>query len=58
MCLLNSYLDTYKPVILYVVLYVYKTWYLGLRAEKRLRVLENREMGRIFNPKRHDATEE
>jgi hypothetical protein len=37
---------------------VYKTWYLALRGEENLRVLESRELGRIFNPKRDDVTEE
>jgi hypothetical protein len=37
---------------------VCKTWYLALRVEERLRVFENRLLGRIFNPKRDDATEE
>jgi hypothetical protein len=41
-----------KTIILSVVLYEYETWSLMLRDEHRLRVLENREMKRIFEPKR------
>jgi hypothetical protein len=41
-----------------VVLYGCETWSLTLREEKRLRVLENRVLRRIFGPKRDEATGE
>jgi hypothetical protein len=41
-----------------VVLYVCEPWYLTLREECRLRVFENRVLGRIFGPKRDEVTEE
>jgi hypothetical protein len=37
-----------------VVLYGYKTWYLTLRGEQRLRVFENRVLRRRFRPKRDE----
>jgi hypothetical protein len=42
-------------VILYVVLYGCETWSITLREERRLRVLENRVLRRIFGPKMDDA---
>jgi hypothetical protein len=39
-----------------VVLYGFETWSLTLREEHRLRVFENRVLGRIFGPKRDDVT--
>ena len=39
-----------------VVLYGCETWSLKLREEPRLRVTENRVMGRIFGPKRDEVT--
>jgi uncharacterized membrane protein len=41
-----------------VVLYGRKTWSLTLREEHRLRVFENRVLGRIFGPKRDEVTGE
>jgi hypothetical protein len=38
-------------IILPVVLYGCKTWSLTLREERRLRVSENRVLGRMFGPK-------
>jgi hypothetical protein len=43
-----------KTVILPVVLYGCETWTLTLREEHRLRVFENRELRRIFEPKREE----
>jgi hypothetical protein len=40
------------------VLYEYKTWSLTLREERRLRVLENRMLRRIFGHKRDKVTGE
>jgi hypothetical protein len=44
----------YKTVILSDVLYGCETWSLTLREEHRLRVFENRELRRIFGPKREE----
>jgi len=41
-----------------VVLYGCATWSHTLRAEHRLRVVENRVLRRIFGPKRGEVTEE
>ena len=35
-----------------------ETWPLTLREERKLRVLENRVLKKIFGPKRHDVTGE
>jgi hypothetical protein len=40
------------------VLHGCETWFLKLREEHRLRVLENRVLRRIFGPKRDEATGE
>jgi hypothetical protein len=45
-------------IILPVVLYGCETWSLILREEHRLRVFENRVLGRIFGPKRDEVTGE
>ena len=44
--------------LLPVVLYGCETWSLTLREERRLRVLENRVLRRVFGPKRDELTEE
>ena len=41
-----------------IVLYVYETWSLTLRKERRLRLFDNRVLRRIFGPKRDEATGE
>jgi hypothetical protein len=41
-----------------VVLYGCETWSLTLREENRLRVLENRVLRKIFEPKRHEVIRE
>jgi hypothetical protein len=48
----------YKTIILPVVLYGCETWSLTLREEHRLRVFENRVLGRIFGPTRDEVTGE
>ena len=48
----------YRTIILSVVLYGCETWSLTLREERRLRVLENRVLRRVFGPKRDEVTEE
>jgi hypothetical protein len=50
----NLKIKTYKTVILLVVLYGCETWSLTLREEHRLRVFENRELRKIFGPKREE----
>jgi hypothetical protein len=50
----NLKIKIYKTVILPVVLYGCETWSLTLREEHRLRVFENRELRRIFGPKREE----
>jgi hypothetical protein len=46
----------YRTIILPVVLYGCETWSLTLKEERRLRVFENRVLGRIFGPKRDEVT--
>ena len=41
-----------------VFLYVYETWLLTYRKERRLRKFENRVLRRIFSPKRDEVTGE
>jgi len=48
----------YRNIILNVVLYGCETWSLTSREERRLRVLENRVLRRIFGPKRDEVTGE
>jgi hypothetical protein len=45
-----------KIMILPVVLYGCKTWYLTLREEHRLKVLENRVLRRTFGLKGNELT--
>ena len=42
----------YRTIMLPVVLYGCETWSLKMREESRLRVFENRVLGRIFGPER------
>jgi hypothetical protein len=51
----NINIRIYKTIILPVVLYGCETWSLTLREEHRLRVFENRVLGRIFAPKRDEV---
>ena len=44
--------NTYKTIILPVVLYSCETWFLTLREEHRLRVFENEVLRKIFGAKR------
>ena len=43
--------NTYKTIILPVVLYSYETWSLTLREEDKLRVFENKVLRKIFGAK-------
>jgi len=54
----NIKIEIYRTVILPVVLYWCETWSLTLREERRLRVFQNRELRRIFGPKRDEVTGE
>jgi len=51
-------MKVYRTIILPVVLYEYETLSLILREERRLRMLENRLLRRIFGPKRDEVTGE
>jgi hypothetical protein len=51
----NTKIRAYRTIILPVVLYGCETWSLTLREGKRLRVFENRVLGRVFGPKRDGA---
>ena len=52
----NTKIKIYRTIILPVVLYGCETWSLTLREERRLRVFEDRELRRIFGPKRDEVT--
>ena len=47
--------DQDKTIILPVVLYECETWSLTLREERKLRVLENMVLRRIFGPRRDEV---
>ena len=51
----NLKIKIYRTIILPVVLYVFETWSLTLRVERRLRVFENRVLRRVFGPKRDEV---
>jgi hypothetical protein len=50
----NIKIKIYGTVILPVVLFGRDTWPLTLREDRRLRVLKNRVLRRIFGPKRDE----
>ena len=50
--------NTYKTIILPVVLYICETWSLTFREEHRLRVFENKVLKKIFGAKRDEITGE
>jgi hypothetical protein len=55
----NVKVKIYKILILPVVLYGYETWSVTLRDEEHiLRMFENRDLRRIFGPKRDEVTGE
>jgi len=58
--LLSKYLkiNIYRNIILAVVLYGCETWSLTIREERKLRVLENMVLRRIFGPSREEVTGE
>jgi len=51
-------INIYKNINLCVALYGCETWSLTLWEERKLRVLENRVLRRIFGPKRNEVTRE
>jgi hypothetical protein len=59
-CLLsrNVNVETYKTIILPLVLYRCETWSLTLRKKHRLRMFENGVLRRIFGPKKDKLTGE
>ena len=50
--------NAYKTIILPVVLYGPETWCITLREEHRLRVIENKELRKIFGCKEDGITGE
>jgi hypothetical protein len=54
----NLKVKIYKTIILPVILYRCETWSLKLSEEHRLRVFENRVLGRIFGAKKDEVTGE
>jgi len=51
----NIKIKIYKTIILPIVLFGCKNWYLKLRKDHRLRVFEKRVLRRIFGPKREEV---
>jgi hypothetical protein len=54
----NLKIKIYRNIILLVVLFGCETWSLTLREERRLRVFENKVLGRVFGSKRDEVTGE
>jgi hypothetical protein len=54
----NIKIKIYRTIIVPVVLYGYETWSLTLREERRLSVLDNRVLRRIFGSKWNEVTGE
>ena len=52
----NLKTEKYRTIILPLVLYECETWSLTFRKERRLRVLENRVLRRIFGHRRNEVT--
>jgi hypothetical protein len=52
----NLNIKIYRIIILPGVLYGCETWSLTLREERKLRVLENKVLRRIFGPRRDEVT--
>jgi len=51
----SLYIKTYRTTVSHVVLCECETWSLTLREERRLKVLGNRVLRRIFGPKREEV---
>ena len=54
----NIQIEIQRTIILSVVLYGCEIWSLTMREERRLRVFDNKVLGKIFGPKRSDVTGE
>jgi len=54
----NIKIKIYRTIILPVALYGCETWSLNLREGRRLRVLKNRVLRRVFGPKSDKTTGE
>jgi hypothetical protein len=54
----NTNIKICRTIILPVVLYGYETWSLTLREEHKLRMFENRVLGKILGPKREMSGED
>ena len=54
----NLTIQIYRNIIIPVVLYGLETWSLTLRDERRLRVLENMVLRKIFGPNGDEVTRE
>ena len=54
----NLKIKIYRTIILPVVLCGCETWSFTLREERKLRVLENKVLRRIFGPRREEVTGE
>jgi hypothetical protein len=54
----NLKIKIYKTIVLLFIWYRCETWSLMLRGEYRLRVFQNRVLGRIFGPKRVEIAED
>jgi len=52
----NLKIKIYRTIILPVVVYRCETWSLTLREERKLRVIENMVLRRIFGPRRDEVT--
>jgi len=52
----NLKIKVYRTIFLPVVFYGYETWSLTFREERRLRVFENKVLGKIFEPRRDEVT--
>jgi hypothetical protein len=54
----NLKIKIYGNIILPVVLYRYETWSLTFWEERKLRVLDNKVLRRIFGPRTDEVTED
>ena len=54
----NTNIKIHRTIILPFVLYGCETWPLTFREERRLRVFENKVLGRKYGPKRSEVTRE
>ena len=57
-CSATLLIKIYRTIFLSIVLYGFETWSLTLREERRLRVIENRVLRRLFGTTRDEVTGE